>query len=423
MLFLKNKISIYSIAFFVCVSITYLNNYELTFFLWFLTFILSITQKYSVEIIKYVLSFGLILFTAFIVSIFKNESIFNTLRDIAYLLKPIIGILIGYQLFKKHPKEFFKTIIYSGVLLSVIHLIIVLITFFRFYTISVNLLREYCGYHSDYEIYVLIILVFYKKLEIYWNKKMIYFFIVIVSLSSFLYLSRTNFIQFVILFISLKGYFVLNKRALIIISSILVFSTIGYTIIYQLNPKRGGKGIEAFLYKVKIAPIEAFKTKINKEDWKDFNDNYRSFENILTIKQVNREGSFGVMFGKGLGSTINLGRKIWTNDGEFIQYIPILHNGFATIYLKSGLVGLFFLFLTIYLIGKPKPSSVTIIKNLNFLLLGSAIFLVFSSWVFMGFYLKLDNKSILIGALIGYRELLSKKINNNNHLEYNENIN
>jgi hypothetical protein len=49
------------------------------------------------------------------------------------------------------------------------------------------------------------------------------------------------------------------------------------------------------------------------------------------------------------------------------------------------------------------------VTNLNRLLLGSGIFLIISSWVFMGFYLKLDSKSILIGLLLGYREYLHKK--------------
>lgn len=409
MLTLNNKISIYSIAFFLSVGIPYLNNYELTFLLWFLVFIFSITQKYSVELIKYILCFVAIILIAFGVSFFYKTSIYNLIRDTTYLVKPIFGLLIGYQLFKKRPNDFMKLVVYSGLLIALIHLIIVSITFIRFHSISVNLLREYCGYHSDFEIYTLIILIFYKKFEIDISKKTIFVFIIIVSLSSLFYLSRTNFIQFIILYLALKGYFVLKKKALIVITSLIITSIVGYTIIYQSNPQRGGRGIEAFLYKIKIAPIEPFKTKINKGDWKDFNDNYRSYENILTVKQVGNEGVSGVLFGKGLGATVNLGRKIWTNDGEFIQFIPILHNGFATIFLKSGIAGLLFLFMTIYLTGKSKKSNIPIVKNLNYLLLGSAIFLIFSSWVFMGYYLKLDNKSILIGALLGYRELLIKK--------------
>ena len=411
----KSNNVLYQLLFALCVLIPYVNIYELTFFVWFLTFVITISNRYSLRIVKYVTCFSVILATAFVVSFFKNESAYNFFRDIAYLLKPIIGLLVGYQLYKKCQNKFFTTVIYTGLLISCFHLLIVFITFIRFHAITVNLLREYCGYHSDYEVYVLVLLMFYNKFEINWSKKKIHVFIIIVALSSFLYLSRTNFIQLIVLFIAMKGYFVLNRKSLTIISSIVLFVVIGYTAVYQSNPQRSGKGIEAFLYKIKNAPIEPFKTKINKDDWKDFNDNYRSYENILTVKQVSSQGESAIFFGKGLGATINLGREIWTNDGEFIQYIPVLHNGFATVYLKSGLFGLVFLFTFIYLLGKPEKSNLLAVQNLNFILVGSAIFLIVSNWVFMGLYLKLDNKSIFLGFIICYREFLLKSNNKQNN--------
>lgn len=402
---------IYQILYALCVLVPFINIYELTFFVWFSTAALTVSDRYSIGMVKYISCFSIILATAFVVSFFKNESAYNFFRDIAYFLKPIIGLLVGYQLYKKCQNKFFPTVIYTGVFLSVIHLVIVLITFIRFHIISVNLLREYCGYHSDYEVYVLIILLFRKKFQINWSNKNIYTFIFLVSLSSLLYLSRTNFIQLTVLYIAMKGYFVVNKKSITVLLSVILFIVVGYTAVYQYNPQRSGKGIEVFLYKIKNAPIEPFKTKIDKNDWKDFNDNYRSYENILTVKQVSSEGKSAILFGKGLGSTINLGRQVWTNDGEFIQYIPILHNGFATVFLKSGIFGVTFLLLFIYLLGKPKKSDLNSVQNLNLLLIGSAIFLIVSNWVFMGVYLKLDNKSILFGFAICYREILLKTNN------------
>lgn len=414
----KSNNVLYQLLFALCVLIPFVNIYELTFLVWFLTFAITISNRYSIRIVKYITCFSVILATAFVVSFFTNESTYNFFRDIAYLLKPIIGLLVGYQLYKKCQNKFFTTVIYTGLLISSIHLLIVLITFIRFHAITVNLLREYCGYHSDYEVYILVLLLFYKKFEINWSKKKVHTFIAIVSLSSFLYLSRTNFIQLIILFIAMKGYFVLNKKSVTIIASVVLFVVVGYTAVYQSNPQRSGKGIEAFLYKIKNAPIEPFKTKIDKDNWKDFNDNYRSYENILTVKQVSSQGTSAVLFGKGLGATINLGREIWTNDGEFIQYIPILHNGFATVFLKSGIFGLLFLLIFMYLLGKPVKSNLVSVQNLNFILVGTAIFLIVSNWVFMGFYLKLDNKSILLGFIICYREFLLK----NNNQQKNKQI-
>ena len=353
--------------------------------------------------------FVAILLIAFISSFFNDEGNYNFFRDIAYLLKPIIGLLLGYQLLKKFPDSFFSTVVYSGVIIAIGHLLIVFITFLRFQTISVNILRAYCGYFSDYEVYALIILMFYKKFDAVVSKKMFYTFAIILTLSSFLYLSRTNFIQFVILYVAMKGYFEINKRAIIVMITTAVLVGASYTAIYNSNPSRSGKGIEAFLYKVKIAPIEAFKTKVNTSDWKDFNDNYRSFENIITVRQVSNGGTTDVIFGKGLGATINIGREILTNDGTTVQFIPILHNGFATVFLKSGLLGLVFLLASLFLLIRQKKSLIPQVHTINLLIVGTGIFLIVSNWVFMGLYLKLDSKSILIGLFICYQELAVKK--------------
>lgn len=109
-----------------------------------------------------------------------------------------------------------------------------------------------------------------------------------------------------------------------------------------------------------------------------------------------------------MGSTVNLGREIWTNDGELIQYIPILHNGFATVFLKSGIFGVLFLIIFMILLGIHKKTNLISVQNINLLLVGTAVFLIVSNWVFMGLYLKLDNKSILLGFMICYREILMK---------------
>lgn len=400
---------LYQVVFFLCVAVPFFNIYELTFGIWFFSILISFVDRYSLNILRYVGCFVAILIIAFISSFFNDEGNYNFFRDIAYLLKPIMGLLLGYQLFKKFPNSFFSTVVYSGVLIAMGHLLLVLVTFLRFQTISVNLLREYCGYFSDYEVYALIMLLFYKKFDVEISKQKLYLFAALLALSTFLYLSRTNFIQFIVLYLAMKGYFKINRRSIIVMTTTLVLVLAGYAAIYNSNPSRNGKGIEAFLFKIKIAPIEAFKTKVNTNDWKDFNDNYRSFENIITVRQVSNGGTSDVLFGKGLGATINIGRKILTTDGTIVQYIPILHNGFATVFLKSGLLGLFFLLASIYLLIRPRKSNIPQVQQLNLLIVGTGIFLIISNWVFMGLYLKLDNKSILIGLFLCYHELLIKK--------------
>lgn len=401
----------YQFLYLLCIALPYLNNYELTFAVWSFTLVVTLNKIYSIHILKIVGCFVAILGVAFISGFFRNYPLYQVVRDITYLLKPIIGILIGYQLCKFDSKTAFKTIIYTGFFIAVVHLVILAITAARFQSLSVNLLREYGGYFSDYEIYVLIILIFQKHFNLEFSKKKLYFLILVLAVSSFLYLARTNMIQFAILFVGMKGYYKVNKQSVLVVTSVAIAVLVGYAAVLSYNPKRNGKGLEAFLYKVKIAPIEPFKTKINEDDWKDFNDNYRSYENIITVRQVRNDGTTAIIFGKGLGGTVNLGRRLLTNDGTYVQQITILHNGYMTAFLKAGLIGVFFVFLSIYYIAKSRKPENELLEKCNRLLLGTGFFLLISYFVFLGFYFKFDTKAVLVGFIIAIMERERKLIN------------
>jgi hypothetical protein len=396
------------ILFTLCIAVPYLNIYELTFAVWFIACIATLQKNYSLTILKYISFFAVIIAIAFIVMFFNNYKAYYITRDITYMLKPIIGLLLGYQLCKNNSKKAFQSIVYTGVFIASIHLIILLYAFFVHHAVTVNDLRFYGGYFSDFEIYALIILLFSKKFELEFTKSRLYLFITIVGVSSFFYLARTNFIQFGILFVAMKGYFKINKTSIRVILTLILTVIIGYSTILFINPKRNGEGIEAFLYKIKIAPIEPFKTKINVENWKDFNDNYRSYENILTVKQVTNKGTTAVIFGEGIGSKIDLKREVYLGD-MMLRYISILHNGYMTVFLKSGLLGVLVYLYFIYSLFRQIRSEILIIQTINLLFVGTAVFLILSSWVFMGVYNLLDNKSILIGFIICYREITIKK--------------
>ncbi|WP_306351274.1 hypothetical protein [Flavobacterium sp. '19STA2R22 D10 B1'] len=409
MKFTLSKSILYQLLFTLCVTVVFLNKYELTFAVWTIVALFTLSRFYSVTILKYVACFAAIFVIAFIVSFFKESKSYYFIRDITYMVKPILGLLVGYQICKKSENKTIAIVIYTGVFVSMAHLGIILFTMVSNLHLSFHQIRAASGYFSDFEIYALILLLFSDKFNFHIGKYKKMILVLIVVVSSVLYFSRTNFIQFVILYIAMKGYFRITARSIYYLLIALGMTLLTYTVIYYSNPRREAKGFEGFLYKVKISPIEPFKTKINKDDWKDFNDNYRSYENIITIKQVSNNGTSAIIFGEGLGSTIDLKRQIWTNDGELIRYIPILHNAFMTVFLKSGLLGVALSILFIYLLLKHEKTDLDSVRYINWLLVGSGVFLIVSNWVFLGLYLKLDNKSILIGFLIAYREILLKQ--------------
>jgi hypothetical protein len=403
-----NKNTVFQIIFILCVAVPYLNNYELTFAVWFFSTLISLRKNYSSSIFNLTLTFCLILFLAIITSFFGEYKLYNIIRDLTYLLKPILGLLVGYQICKTHLNNPLKTAIYAGVFIAIVHLYIVFYSFLILGIRNIHELRGQAGYFSDYEVYALILILFNKNLEITLSPRVKNVFILLITISSLFYLSRTNFIQFAVLFIAMKGYFVLNTRTILILSTISITTIFLYSTILFINPRRNGAGIEAFLYKVKIAPIEPFKTKIDLEDYKDFNDNYRSVESILTIKESLNLDTYKIIFGQGLGSTIDLQQKVYLDNVE-MRHISVLHNGFMTVYLKSGIVGVLLLLFSILLLPI-HLSKLKEFKNINHLLIGTTLFLFISYWVFMGLYFKADTKSILIGLIFAFIEKRKKEI-------------
>lgn len=404
------KLKLAYIIYILCSFVLLFNNYELTFLVWSLSVLITIRTRFSQNFVYAICCYLVILLISFFSDLFfYNHSIYNEIRDITYLLKPIIGLILGYNFSKKFGLNALVYVVKCGVFVSVIHLLIVLFTIINHKTLSVSGIRYYSGYFNDFEPYVFILILFSKKfnIDLSYQKKTIY--LIIVSLSIMCYLSRTNFIQIIILFLAVKGFLNINKKSFKVISLTIVATLIGYALIYNYNPKRKGTFTDEFLYKVKIIPMEAFKTKIDEEDWKDFNDNFRSFENIKTVNQIFNGGFQPIVSGNGLGSTVDIGRVMFTNDGTQVRYYPALHNAFSTVLLKSGLLGILVYLFSFYFLFKRIRSNNIQIINLNKLLLGSGIFLLMSSWVFMGFFLKLDSKSILIGLLIGYREYLKNQ--------------
>lgn len=400
-----NKELYYQILYMICVIVPFFNNYELSFLVWLIASIITIKQKYSVPFLKYLSYFILIFSLSFFVGLFFKYSIYFVIRDITYILKPIFGLLLGYQLFYDKIKNPFQFIAYAGVAIASYHLFTVVWGIVIEGARNVREIRDEAGFFNDFEVYTLIILLFHNQFQLNFSKQKTRIFIFILALSSFFYLARTNFIQFVILFMAMKGWLVLNKKSLKILSSLLIISVLSYFAVYNYNPKRNGNGIDEFLYKVKNAPIEAFSTKINREDWRDFNDNYRSYENVRTIEQISRNGT--LLFGEGMGSQVDLKQKVYLGDME-LRNISILHNGYMTVLLKSGILGLLLLFGSIFYFFKNFNSYSELDSKINLIFIGTGVFLVFSNWVFMGFYNPVDTKSLLIGFLFAYKNHIQK---------------
>ena len=147
-----SKDFLYQILLAICILVTYLNNYELTFLVWIATILFTIKRKYSLTIFQYIFPFITILIIAFFSWFFYDNTIYEVIRDITYLLKPILGLVLGYQLCRSANMKVIKTIIYVGFIIAVIHLGIIFFTAVVHKVLNIHELRKYAGYFSDFEV-------------------------------------------------------------------------------------------------------------------------------------------------------------------------------------------------------------------------------------------------------------------------------
>ena len=157
-----------------------------------------------------------------------------------------------------------------------------------------------------------------------------------------------------------------------------------------------------FLYKLKIAPAEIFDSEINVKDHTDLWDHWRAYEAQKAYEQVrDTPMHYGLIAGRGVGSLVDL-EFVSPLTIEGIQYITTLHNGYAYILFKSGLLGVFShaVFLIMLYMQVYNKSKTIKLKIINCLLSGIAVYYMFTTLIVSGLYNPRDFVGIILGAFL-----------------------
>lgn len=341
--------------------------------------------------------------------IINKYALFNITKDIFHFIKPITGLLIGYFLFKKINdfKSFLKTIVIVGFVSAIIHFGIIFI--FSGFT-SVTQIREY-GRDNFLELFSLFFLIFYKKLhnDKLFNKRIHHnVLLFLLSISCVFYFSRTMIVVAIILLLSIYGYTYITKKGLKAIGVVLVSILLFYGYLFSVKIERNKPGLESFLFKIKNAPSEIFKTKIDRENHKDLWDHWRGYEAKRAYSlMTDSPSSFAI--GCGYGSLVNL--KFYApltenaND-KGLKFISELHNGYAYVLYKTGILGILVYFY--FLIGL----YLTLYANKNFLtyfISGIGLVFVFTTLTITGIYNARDVIVFILGALLFFHTKTQKE--------------
>ncbi|MDY2586481.1 O-antigen ligase family protein [Winogradskyella aquimaris] len=348
---------------------------------------------------------ALIFSLGFVVHFFYENTLYDVAKDTLYLLKPLIYMLLGYFIASKIKDKdlIFKTIIYVGIILAIIHFITVLFFLIDTADYKISAIRNIGGKDNFVELLVCALLIFNKKNKYFElklkYKKLVYF---VLAISFIMYFSRTMMVALLIILLAANGYARLSQRTLIILSSLFLAVLIFYRILFSLDIDRGAEGFEGFLYKIKIAPSEIFSFDVNLKDAAERWDKWRSYEALKALEEVSdTPGGIGFVFGKGLGSLIDLGFEAQLGK-EPMRYIPKIHNGYVYIIFKTGIIGLIFYLLFFTNLYLQTYKKVRTIKSgfINNMIAAIALFYIFTSLIISGIFNPEDVITLFLGALL-----------------------
>ncbi len=377
----------------------------------------------SISILKAILVIGL--FSGFLHLLEYDLYFFG--RDILYFIQAPIFILLGIYLCRGFDdyKIILKSAVVTSIIISSYKLLELLINPALIFQLGLQTRYEY-DLSNPTALLSFIILLYSRLLSVkLFNRNIEIFFMFICFLSVAISFSRTFYLLFIVLIIIY--FFRKQERVLKLYWSLVISSLF---IIF------GG-----LLFNIESGTIEdnTFQSKVNHslneivvKDYKTATEivqNWRGYEAYLGLQKFYTGNLFEILFGQGFGSVVEMPKWVFFGQESTLSVIPMFHNGFITILLKTGLCGLTLFFILLYKILKV-PS---LIQNTQFnkqhklitLLLRAIVFIIllqtlvvhgifttfvpFTSIILIGASVKtLINESLANRMLVGnslYRKL------------------
>lgn len=328
-------------------------------------------------------------------------------RDIAYALSPIALIYLGHWLAGRGMglKELIKSIVFLGILLALIHLSKFVLNP-ELIGADLTTVSSESYVSGDLVVLALVLGLFQNRFglgNLFPRLLPRYLSLVFLFLSFVLSYSRTEFVVFCVLSLALLGYLHrVNPRFVMVVVSL---STI-FFIITNIGADDHNMSF--------VGKLLRSLTEVKVSDYQDFEDisyNWRGFETYRVIETYMSGSELQKIVGQGFGSLVSLGFTMNLAGSDY-DYIPVVHNGYGYVLLKTGLIGvllyLAFYLKIIYIAVRHSHSNNTIEKYFSLLLLGIVLCLILTMYVVGGLA---EVHSAEFALLIGYltRRLMTER--------------
>ncbi len=329
---------------------------------------------------------------------------YNFIRDGYYFFQPILLIFLGYSALSRGISFNFllRLMVFSSIFLTFYFYIDFILSLFLGQGLSFES-RYVFGLNSDFAIigFLITYASFHANLKLFHPLSMIsiltiLFVLIVISFS------RTNIlITLVIIIYPYISKLINFKTQLFLVSFLIIIPVFFGSFLNVAIPEEGASD---FLSKVLNSYSEVIVRDYRESDALAPDANlinlyWRSQEAFLGLAKYLEGQSLELIFGQGLGSYASA-EGIFENK---FQQIPFFHNGFITILLKSGPLGILLFFQFLYLFVRNTLSSGMSSKsedNFIKIIAPSIVFItILKTFFIMGFYT--PESPVLLLTLIG----------------------
>ncbi len=337
----------------------------------------------------------------------SNHSNRHIIRDVTYALTPISLLFAGYYFSDSRItlQKIFKIIVFISLIFSLIHLFQFLVNPLLLLE-KIDIIRQKI-FNPAGEIIILSLILGLLQYRLGFDNLFPRYIprfigIPLLLLSFVLSFSRVGSVIAITLFLSFIGSSIrINWKSIL---SLVVLS-LSFIFFILTTP-----AYETGTFRSKVSQSITEIAVSDYQDMSDINQKWRGYETYRALLKFSKEGIAGKILGSGFGSVVDLGITIKLGD-SYLSEIPIFHNGYAYLLVKTGLFGLgcylIFYFRLLKYSFKFKKTGNTEYVVLAQILLGFTLSMILSMYV-VGGIAEIHNSELLFlsGFVLGRLEII-----------------
>ncbi len=379
----------------------------------YLMFYLVTTKRLTIP--KDIMQYLLIPTILIIIGMFGSlgHQLYVVLKDGWYFINPILILIAGYLAMYRvrNIETIFRIFVLGGFLLAMVHLLNILRDPSILFEASVMEIRaeKGAGYFLTLISLSIIFLTRKSNLHIFEgsHKKLLIPIILLVDAASIVMsFSRTLWGSLIILILAGSGMLTRKwLKSLLLIATIIAIFVVLIMIApneFQNQDTMAGKILNSLS---EISIMDYFTPS-------DIAIHWRGYESYMALNSYLNGSIFNYILGQGFGTLIDMQVFMLLGD-ETLEYIPILHNGYLYVLIKTGLIGLLlyliFLFSFIKVGWRYSRSQEGVLALIGRLIIACTLVLFFTTFVISGMFNKdgLITVMLFLGTLLSYVRIRS----------------